>query len=167
MPPVACILASVLHFRDDTLHVFRQVIGTVAYLGIGERAVIPQGLQGALADFQLQADILVVEPASRPLHAFQIQMGIPSTLCMNRSIFMANSSNAFLSKHTISITSDFIFYIDTPISYHPEKRSLVRRYHHIRQFRTVPDRFAVANKSRKNRIAMDLSAHVMFWRYVS
>ncbi len=101
MPPVACILASVLHFRDDTLHVFRQVIGTVAYLGIGERAVIPQGLQGALADFQLQADILVVEPASRPLHAFQIQMGIPSTLCMNRSIFMANSSNAFLSKHTI------------------------------------------------------------------
>lgn len=64
MPPVACILASVLHFRDDTLHVFRQVIGTVAYLGIGERAVIPQGLQGALADFQLQADILVVEPAS-------------------------------------------------------------------------------------------------------
>lgn len=63
MPPVACILASVLHFRDDTLHVFRQVIGTVAYLGIGERAVIPQGLQGALADFQLQADILVVEPA--------------------------------------------------------------------------------------------------------
>ena len=104
MPPVACILASVLHFRDDTLHVFRQVIGTVAYLGIGERAVIPQGLQGALADFQLQADILVVEPASRPLHAFQIQMGIPSTLCMNRSIFMANSSNAFLSKHTVSIT---------------------------------------------------------------
>lgn len=103
MPPVACILASVLHFRDDTLHVFRQVIGTVAYLGIGERAVIPQGLQGALADFQLQADILVVEPASRPLHAFQIQMGIPSTLCMNRSIFMANSSNAFLSKHTVSI----------------------------------------------------------------
>lgn len=123
MPPVACILASVLHFRDDTLHVFRQVIGTVAYLGIGERAVIPQGLQGALADFQLQADILVVEPASRPLHAFQIQMGIPSTLCMNRSIFMANSSNAFLSKHTVSIT--IRFYVDTSNSYHPEKRSLV------------------------------------------
>ena len=119
MPPVACILASVLHFRDDTLHVFRQVIGTVAYLGIGERAVIPQGLQGALADFQLQADILVVEPASRPLHAFQIQMGIPSTLCMNRSIFMANSSNAFLSKHTVSIT--IRFYVDTSNSYHPEK----------------------------------------------
>ena len=116
MPPVACILASVLHFRDDTLHVFRQVIGTVAYLGIGERAVIPQGLQGALADFQLQ-------PASRPLHAFQIQMGIPSTLCMNRSIFMANSSNAFLSKHTVSIT--IRFYVDTSNSYHPEKRSLV------------------------------------------
>lgn len=114
---------SVLHFRDDTLHVFRQVIGTVAYLGIGERAVIPQGLQGALADFQLQADILVVEPASRPLHAFQIQMGIPSTLCMNRSIFMANSSNAFLSKHTVSIT--IRFYVDTSNSYHPEKRSLV------------------------------------------
>ena len=123
MPPVACILASVLHFRDDTLHVFPQVIGTVAYLGIGERAVIPQGLQGALADFQLQADILVVEPASRPLHAFQIQMGIPSTLCMNRSIFMANSSNAFLSKHTVSIT--IRFYVDTSNSYHPEKRSLV------------------------------------------
>ena len=123
MPPVACILASVLHFRDDTLHVFRQVIGTVAYLGIGERAVIPQGLQGALADFQLQADILVVEPASRPLHAFQIQMGIPSTLCMNRSIFMANSSNAFLSKHTVSIT--IRFYVDTSNSYHPEKWSLV------------------------------------------
>ena len=123
VPPVACILASVLHFRDDTLHVFRQVIGTVAYLGIGERAVIPQGLQGALADFQLQADILVVEPASRPLHAFQIQMGIPSTLCMNRSIFMANSSNAFLSKHTVSIT--IRFYVDTSNSYHPEKRSLV------------------------------------------
>ena len=114
VPPVACILASVLHFRDDTLHVFRQVIGTVAYLGIGERAVIPQGLQGALADFQLQADILVVEPASRPLHAFQIQMRIPSTLCMNRS---------FLSKHTVSIT--IRFYVDTSNSYHPEKRSLV------------------------------------------
>lgn len=159
MPPVACILASVLHFRDDTLHVFRQVIGTVAYLGIGERAVIPQGLQGALADFQLQADILVVEPASRPLHAFQIQMGIPSTLCMNRSIFMANSSNAFLSKHTVSIT--IRFYVDTPNSYHPEKRSLVCRYHHIRQFRTVPNCFPVANKSRKNRITMELSAHVI------
>ena len=46
-----------------------------------------------------------------------------STLCMNRSIFMANSSNAFLSKHTISIT--FRFYVDTSNSYHPEKRSLV------------------------------------------
>ena len=132
MPPVACILASVLHFRDDTLHVFRQVIGTVAYLGIGERAVIPQGLQGALADFidalmqlvrGVEGGAPVVEPASRPLHAFQIQMGIPSTLCMNRSIFMANSSNAFLSKHTVSIT--IRFYVDTSNSYHPEKRSLV------------------------------------------
>ena len=64
-----------------------------------------------------------IEPASRPLHAFQIQMGIPSTLCMNRSIFMANSSNAFLSKHTVSIT--IRFYVDTSNSYHPEKRSLV------------------------------------------
>ena len=62
MPPVACILASVLHFRDDTLHVFRQVIGTVAYLGIGERAVIPQGLQGALADVKQPAHIAIVQP---------------------------------------------------------------------------------------------------------
>ena len=55
-------LLPVFHHRHDALHVFGLVIGLVVDLAVRQSTVVPEGLQGARADVQHQAHVLVVHP---------------------------------------------------------------------------------------------------------
>ncbi len=58
------ILAPVLHEPDNTLNILRLVENLMPNLGVSQRSVVSERLQGAGADAQLPADILIVHPTA-------------------------------------------------------------------------------------------------------